>query len=207
MCIICARKWRDRSVSTSQSAELVLIESTKLHQSLRHDPNAVHVTSLWTAAQQFRGAMANKSSPNGNKDRSPHISAPATPEPPGGTTLSADHAVQEVIAATPIACQEINKFSQRVFKTRGGRMGSGMGLLLEGLWGYYVDQGRPAREAGNEGWEIGWLSDHEYNDFACIQCDMPWIPATNEGEFFRIEAKSMNSAADESRSNASASAL
>ncbi len=29
---------------------------------------------------------------------------------------------------------------------------------------------RPAREVGNEGWEIGWLPDNEYNDFACLQC-------------------------------------
>lgn len=118
---------------------------------------------------------------------------------PGGTTLSADQAVREVVAATPIACQEINKFSTKVFKTRGGRMGSGMGVLLEALWAYYVDQGRPARVAGNEGWEIGWLPDNQYNDFACIQCDLPWDPLTKEGEFFRIEAKSMNSAAEESK--------
>jgi hypothetical protein len=57
-------------------------------------------------------------------------------EHPSGTTLSADQAVAEVIAATRIACQEINKFSDQVFKTRGGRMGSGMGVLIEALWAY-----------------------------------------------------------------------
>ena len=118
---------------------------------------------------------------------------------PSGITLSAEQTRDEVIAATPVACEEINKFSEKVFKTRGGRMGSGMGVLLEALWAYYVDQGRPARIAGNEGWEIGWLPDHEYNDFACVQCDMPWEPATKKGEFFRIEAKSMNKDADESK--------
>ncbi|HBI43024.1 MAG TPA: hypothetical protein DDY78_09235 [Planctomycetales bacterium] len=64
---------------------------------------------------------------------------------PSGITLSAEQARQEVIAATPIACQEINKFSEKVFKTRGGRMGSGMGVLLEALWAYYVDQGSPSK--------------------------------------------------------------
>lgn len=118
---------------------------------------------------------------------------------PTGVTLSPAQVCDEVIAATPIACQEINKFTEKVFKTRGGRMGSGMGVLLEALWAYYVDQGRPARVAGNEGWEIGWLPDNEYNDFACIQCDKPWEPAKRTGEFFRIEAKSMNQDADESK--------
>ncbi len=74
---------------------------------------------------------------------------------PSDITLSPEQAREEVITATPVACQEINKFSEKVFKTRGGRMGSGMGVLLEALWAYYVDQGRPARVAGNEGWEIG----------------------------------------------------
>lgn len=118
---------------------------------------------------------------------------------PPGVTLSPHRAWEEVIAATPIACREINAFAEKVFKTRGGRMGSGMGVLLEALWAYYVDQGRPAREAGNEGWEVGWLPDNEYNDFACVQWDKPWEPATKLGEFFRIEAKSMNKGADESK--------
>src|SRR5438105_5775950 len=95
-----------------------------------------------------------------------------------GTTLSPLEVQAEVIAATPIACEEINRFSAKVFKTRGGRMGAGMGVLLEAPWAYYVDQGRPARAVGNEGWEIGWLPDNEYNDFACIQCELPWDPET-----------------------------
>lgn len=78
-------------------------------------------------------------------------------------------------------------------------MGSGMGVLLEALWAYYVDQGRPARAVGNEGWEIGWPPDHEYNDFACIECDRPWEPGSRTGEYFRVEAKSMNKDADESK--------
>jgi hypothetical protein len=113
--------------------------------------------------------------------------------------INPEQAFQEVIAATPVACLEINRFAQEVFLTRGGRMGSGMGVLLESLWGYYVDKGRPARAVGNEGWEIGWLPDNEYNDFACILCGMPWNPATKQGELLRIEAKSMNSDAEESK--------
>jgi hypothetical protein len=74
---------------------------------------------------------------------------------PSGITLPPDQARREVIDATPVACQEINKLSRVRFRTRGqGRLGSGMGALLEALWGFFVDQGRPARAAGNEGWEI-----------------------------------------------------
>jgi hypothetical protein len=76
-----------------------------------------------------------------------------------------------------------------------------MGILLEALWGYYVDKGRPAREIGKEGWEIGWLPDNEYNDFACLQCGSIWEPATKRGELLRVEAKSMNSDAEESKAH------
>lgn len=113
--------------------------------------------------------------------------------------ISPQQAFEELIAATPVACQEINRFARKVFLTRGGRMGSGMGALLEALWGYYVDKGRPARKAGNEGWEIGWLPDHEYNDFACLQCGATWDASTKQGELSRIEAKSMNCDAEESK--------
>jgi hypothetical protein len=74
-----------------------------------------------------------------------------------------------------------------------------MGGLLEALWGYYINQallkiGDEAAEC-----EIAWLSDHEYNDFACILRDQNWLSATRIGELFRIEAKSMNSGVDESK--------
>jgi hypothetical protein len=115
------------------------------------------------------------------------------------SVISREEAMKEVIEATPIACEEINHFSQKVFLTRGGRMGSGMGVLLEALWAYYVIQGRPTREIGNEKWEIGWLPDNEYNDFACLRCNTTWNPDTKHGELFRIEAKSMNCDADESK--------
>lgn len=115
------------------------------------------------------------------------------------TSHTPELAATEVIAASVVACQEINKFTEQVFKTRGGRMGSGMGVLLEALWAYYIDQGRAAGSVGNDWWEIGWLPDHEYNDFACIEFNQPWDHATRVGELFRIEAKSMNTDADESK--------
>ena len=95
--------------------------------------------------------------------------------------ISPRQAFEEVVAATPVACQEINRFARDVFLTRGGRMGSGMGVLLEVLWGYHVDKGRPARRVGNEGWEIGWLPDNEYNDFACLQCGATWSQRPSTG--------------------------
>lgn len=105
-------------------------------------------------------------------------------------------AAQIIIEATPIACENINTFSKEVFRTRGGRVGSGMGTLLEALWGYYVNQ---VLDNQSHLVEIAWLADHEYNDFACIQRDETWISASREGELLRVEAKSMNTGADESK--------
>jgi hypothetical protein len=98
--------------------------------------------------------------------------------------------------ATGRACEKINDFSQSVFRTRGGRLGSGMGILLEALWGYYINV-----ELENEAalCEVGWVPGHEYNDFACVQRDQEWIPSSRTGELLRVEAKSMNTEADESK--------
>ena len=94
------------------------------------------------------------------------------------------------------ACEKINDLSQKVFRTRGGRLGSGMGILLEALWGYYINA-----ELEKEGalCEVGWVPGHEYNDFACIQRDQQWTPSNRTGELLRVEAKSMNTEADESK--------
>jgi hypothetical protein len=73
-------------------------------------------------------------------------------------------------------------------------MGSGMGLLLEGLWGYHT-----SKVLEPDGIEIAWLVDNQYNDFACVDMALEWDPATLEGELLRIEAKSMNMGADESK--------
>lgn len=34
---------------------------------------------------------------------------------------------------------EVNEFALKTLQTRGGRIGSGMGLLLEALWGYHLN--------------------------------------------------------------------
>src|ERR1700690_3177729 len=105
-------------------------------------------------------------------------------------------AAQLLVAGTPEACNLINEFSKKVLSTRGGRIGSGMGTLLESLWGFYINEYLRNSKAPIE---IGWLADHEYNDFACIIGDAEWEPANRKGELLRVEAKSMNSQADESK--------
>ncbi len=92
------------------------------------------------------------------------------------------------------AINKINEFSENVLKTRGGRIGSGMGLLIEALWGYYINL-----ELEKDNFELGWLPDHQYNDFVCLRKDKDWNEQTREGEEYRIEVKSMNLGADESK--------
>jgi hypothetical protein len=93
----------------------------------------------------------------------------------------------------------INDFTYKTFKTRGGRLGSGMGSLLEAMWVYYMNRtlqnaGGAAREC-----ELAWLQDHEPADFACLYRSAEWVPLTRQGELFRIEAKSMNVGVDEAK--------
>ena len=114
----------------------------------------------------------------------PILAAPAT------QILQAD--------AYPVIAQ-INAFTSETFKTRGGRLGSGMGSLLEAMWVYYMNrvlqnEGGLAREC-----EIAWLHDHEPADFACLYRGAEWEPSTRQGELFRIEAKSMNIGVDEAK--------
>ncbi len=97
---------------------------------------------------------------------------------------------------TPYVVETINEFMAATFTTRGGRLGSGMGLLLEGLWGYHM-----SNAIAGHGIEIAWMADDQYNDYACLDIDSDWDPVTGEGELFRIEAKSMNLGADESKAH------
>ena len=113
--------------------------------------------------------------------------------------ITAEEAAKIVIQSTGIACKNINKFSHEFLRTRGGRLGSGMGGLLEALWGYHINQALLNKGGEAAECEIAWLSDHEYNDFACILRDQPWISADKIGELFRVEAKSMNVGVDESK--------
>lgn len=106
--------------------------------------------------------------------------------------LTSTDAVTIITGDTPKAIAWMNDFAYKSFRTRGGRLGSGMGSLLEALWVYSINdilfnEGSEARAC-----EIAWLEDHEPNDFACVHRDARWTPGTREGELFRVEAKSMN---------------
>lgn len=100
------------------------------------------------------------------------------------------------------ACQKMNEFSSEIFRTRGGRIGSGMGALLEALWGYMMNQ--IILEEKKLDCEIAWFPDNQYNDFSCIMRNCVWNPSSRENEYFRIEVKSMNTGADESKAHFSA---
>ena len=68
--------------------------------------------------------------------------------------------------------------------------------ILEALWAFY------ARDVLNEirpgTYEIAWMPDHAYNDFALTDATSDWDPTgAGQGEFLRIEAKSMNLGTDE----------
>jgi len=93
----------------------------------------------------------------------------------------------------------MNQFCAKVFRTRGGKIGSGMGGVLEALWGYYTNEW--LRQLSQSDIELAWFPDHQYHDFACVGANTAWDPATKKGELFRIEAKSMNKDADESKAH------
>ena len=118
---------------------------------------------------------------------------------PKNTNQAAKAAQAAVIGASQHAVTDINRFTRKVLVTRGGRMGSGMGTLLESLWGYAVN--RQLKDRFGDTIELAWLADHEYNDFAVVTRNAPWASATREGELFRIEAKSMVVGADESKAH------
>jgi hypothetical protein len=108
------------------------------------------------------------------------------------------HAANLIGRLTADAVQRTNILTRDTFRTRGGRVGSGMGLLLESLWGYHVNQ---MLDELNENIEIGWIATHEYNDFACMERDVQWDAGSRAGELFRIEIKSMIASADESKAH------
>lgn len=95
------------------------------------------------------------------------------------------------------AINNTNEFCSEKILTRGGRVGSGMGTLLEALWGFNMNQ--ILLSQGTIDYEIGWFPDNEYNDFACVKKDTLWEPSERRGELFRIEIKSMNKLADEAK--------
>ena len=91
---------------------------------------------------------------------------------------------------------EINSFTFSRFKMRGGRIGSGLGLVMESLWGFYSNQILNETNAS-----LAWIPEHQFNDFACVKDYEEWDIATKKGEFFRIEVKSMVLGADESKAH------
>ncbi len=108
-------------------------------------------------------------------------------------------AFNAVADTLPVACERINDFSSRVLRTRGGRVGSGMGGLLEALWGYNTNL--VLSELNQSSYEIAWFPIHQFHDSALLDVDSDWDPETKQGEFFRIEAKSMNKKAVESKAH------
>lgn len=100
----------------------------------------------------------------------------------------------------PVVIEKINAFSEEFLITRGGRIGSGMGSLLEALWGYHANKSLSSME-DTQPYEIAWMVDNDYNDFACVNRDQPWNPETKEGEILRIEVKSMNAGAEEAKAH------
>ena len=113
--------------------------------------------------------------------------------------LTSAGAVTIVTGDTPEAIAQMNDFTYKSFRTRGGRLGSGMGSLLEALWAYFINEALLNEGGGARACEIAWLEDHEPNDFACVHRDAQWTPGTRVGELFRVEAKSMNVKVDESK--------
>lgn len=101
--------------------------------------------------------------------------------------------------ALPEACNRINQFCERVLRTRGAKIGSGMGSLLEALWGYEINN--TLRDSGHAFFEMAWFPSHQYHDFACVGSTSLWNPLDKSGEYFRVEAKSMNAGADESKAH------
>lgn len=113
--------------------------------------------------------------------------------------MNDNYIYNQIARISDIACQRMNQFSKQILKTRGGRIGSGMGTLLEALWGYMMNQ--IIIEENNLDCEIAWFPDNQYNDFSCIKRKASWNPSSRESEYFRIEVKSMNTGADESKAH------
>jgi len=111
----------------------------------------------------------------------------------------AHSAADRIITSTHVTVDAVNVFTEQVFHTRGGRIGSGMGSVIEALWGFHLNG--ILKKDQDVSFELGWIYGHEYNDFACILREEEWNPETKEGELFRVEVKSMVASADESKAH------
>ena len=104
-----------------------------------------------------------------------------------------------IAVLTNTTVMSVNAFCSDVLQTRGGRLGSGMGMLLEALWGYYLNQEMSKEVCISQSCEMLWLPGYMYNDVACIMRDSKWDGDNDIDELLRVEAKSMNTDADESK--------
>lgn len=118
--------------------------------------------------------------------------------PPQLKKATPEEAFREILRVSPAAIDDVNALTVVAFQTRGGRIGSGLGGVIEALWGFYVNKHLLDSAYGIE---LAWISGHEYNDFACLTRDVEWEPDTKAGELLRIEVKSMVKAADESKAH------
>lgn len=91
----------------------------------------------------------------------------------------------------------MNTFMDATFRCRGGRIGSGFGTVIEGLWGFYANRQLEADVRTMDLVDVAWLGTNQYNDFAVVGPD--WDLDSKSGEYFRIEAKSMNVGAVEAK--------
>jgi hypothetical protein len=92
--------------------------------------------------------------------------------------------------------------------TVGGRVGSGLGTLLEAEWGFTVSEilHSNAKSMGvSEHLELAWVSENTYNDFALLDNEKgaaaTWTPQNHRGELLRLEVKSMALDAEESKAH------
>lgn len=113
--------------------------------------------------------------------------------------LTSAQAVSILHLDAPKVIAEINSFTSETFKTRGGRLGSGMGSLIEAMWVYYMNRTLQNEGGAARSCELAWLQDHEPADFACLYRGADWVSSTRQGELFRIEAKSMNIGVEEAK--------
>ena len=112
--------------------------------------------------------------------------------------ISAARAAELIQSLSPRAVEALNAMARDALWTRGGRAGSGLGSLIEALWGFMLNGQLDGGEE-SENLHLAWFPDHAYNDFALIFADRAWNPSTRDGELLRVEAKSMFSDADESK--------
>lgn len=105
--------------------------------------------------------------------------------------------------AVPKTVAQINRQLRRL-QTVGGRIGSGLGLLIESIWGFTINTALSdfQTEDGRQ-IELAWMCEHGYNDFAVIDSGSAseWDPDTRIGECFRVEVKSMVASAAESKAH------